>query len=245
MEPGVGRPSDEMPTTRWSLIVQAGGSDPEAADRAVSALCLMYRQPVYVFFRRLGADPDRAGDLTQRLFFDFLNRDQFSRANPEIGEFRPYLRSAAKHLFLKQLRESRPERQATVPLEFHTEDGERRMRAEPISHRTPEDEYDFQWAKTLVNATLEGLLRGYARGGEGTVVAKVLRYLAPSGIDPPYAALAAELGKSTGAVKMAVLRLRKAYRTHLRDRIAEYTVDEEVEKELAWLVKIAERGLGP
>jgi DNA-directed RNA polymerase specialized sigma24 family protein len=56
-------------TTRWSLIVAAGGT-PELARPALEQLCRIYRPPVLAYIRRSGhAD---AEDLAQAFFLRFL-----------------------------------------------------------------------------------------------------------------------------------------------------------------------------
>jgi hypothetical protein len=50
-------------TTRWSLVIGAGGPAPDATT-ALGLLCRIYRPPVLGFIRRRGYLPAEAEDLT-------------------------------------------------------------------------------------------------------------------------------------------------------------------------------------
>ena len=47
-----------FPATRWSLVVDAGGSVSAQARDALSVLCAAYWYPIYVLIRRKGHSPD-------------------------------------------------------------------------------------------------------------------------------------------------------------------------------------------
>ena len=55
-------------TTRWSLVLAAGGGDRAAAQAALASLCESYWYPLYAYVRRRGRSPDDARDLTQAFF---------------------------------------------------------------------------------------------------------------------------------------------------------------------------------
>ena len=90
--------ADPFKTTRWSLIVAAGGDD-QAAHAALAELCEAYWRPIYAFIRRRGHAPDDAADLTQAFFLQLLEHRVFERADQSRGRFRAYLLTSA-HNFL-------------------------------------------------------------------------------------------------------------------------------------------------
>jgi hypothetical protein len=46
-------------TTRWSLVLAAGGNDSQARE-ALSSLCQVYWYPLHAYLRRRGLDPEDA-----------------------------------------------------------------------------------------------------------------------------------------------------------------------------------------
>ncbi len=55
--------SSPFAPTRWTLILRAQGTSPEAR-AALSELCKTYYQPVFRFLRREGREEDAARELT-------------------------------------------------------------------------------------------------------------------------------------------------------------------------------------
>src|SRR4030095_14111255 len=89
-------------TTRWSLVVAAGGSGEQAA-AALAELCQAYWRPVYAFIRRRGHPPDESADLTQAFFLHLLEHRVLERADQARGRFRSYLLTST-HNFLASAR---------------------------------------------------------------------------------------------------------------------------------------------
>jgi RNA polymerase sigma-70 factor (ECF subfamily) len=230
-------------TTRWSVIAAARGTDPEAARAALSTLCEAYWYPLYAFIRRWAADPDAARDLTQAFLTSLLERRDIEQVRPERGRFRTFLLASVKHFLLNEAVRSRAMKRgggvALLPLAF--DDAEGRYQFEPADQTTPETLYERRWALTVLErviATVQSKWREAGRGAEFDVLKASLLGEGPSG---GYAAAAHQLGSTEGAVKVAVHRLRKTFRTELRAAIAETVSDPaDVEEELRYL----ERALG-
>jgi DNA-directed RNA polymerase specialized sigma24 family protein len=55
-------------TTRWSLVLAAGGDNSSAAQAALASLCELYWYPLYAYVRRRGRSPDDACDVTLAFF---------------------------------------------------------------------------------------------------------------------------------------------------------------------------------
>jgi len=62
--------------------------------------------------------------------------------------------------------------------------------------------------------------------------------MTPGGRDDSYAAAATELEMSEGAVKVAVYRMRRHFRDHLRADIAQTVDAADVDDEIRFLVRI-------
>src|SRR4051794_37657418 len=84
-------------TTRWSLVLAAGGDNSSAAQAALASLCELYWYPLYAYVRRRGRCPDDARDVTQAFFTSLLDRRDFDQLTPERGRFRAFLLASLKH----------------------------------------------------------------------------------------------------------------------------------------------------
>ena len=70
-------------TTHWSVVLNARGSSPSAAD-SLGRLCATYWYPLYAFVRRKGFGPQEAQDLTQDFFARLLEKKVIKAAGFEL-----------------------------------------------------------------------------------------------------------------------------------------------------------------
>ena len=217
----------EFPTTQWSLVARAGGIPSSQTREAMDRLCRAYWFPVYAFIRRRGSDPELALDLTQSYFLRLLGNDLLIAANPSKGRFRAFLKTDCTY-FLADERDRAQARKrgggrTMIPIEAL--DAETRYLREPADEMTPERLFDRAWALSLLDHVLGLLAAEYADSGRARLFdrLKVVLTVGPRGAS--YAKLAEDLGTTEGAVQAAVQRLRRRYRTILRERIAA-TLDE-------------------
>jgi RNA polymerase sigma-70 factor (ECF subfamily) len=219
-----------FPTTCWSRVVAAGDPGAPGAREALADLCRAYWYPLYAYVRHRGLPPDQAQDLTQDLFARLLEKGVLAAANPSRGRFRAFLRAVcADFLANRRDRENALKRgggRIFIPID--PDDAESRYAREPAHELTPERVFDRAWALTLLGRALERLREEYCAGGQ----AASFEALSPVLTDGPravsYAALAAGLGTTEGAVRVAVHRLRRRYGEGLREEIAA-TVDDPAE----------------
>ncbi len=217
-------------TTRWSLIAAVRDPVEPAARQALGELCVMYWYPIYAFMRRTGHDADAAQDLTQGFFTQLLERGGLSGADQAKGKFRSYLLGACRHYLanehdrVKAAKRGRGQRQ--LSLDFP--DAERRYLIEPIDDRTPVQLFERRWALTLLDRILEELRKEYVIAGAAVLFDRLKDSLTGDGA--AHAEVAADLGMTEGAVKVAAHRLRKRYRERLREAVADTAddVDEEI-----------------
>jgi RNA polymerase sigma-70 factor (ECF subfamily) len=227
-------------TTRWSLVIAAGGDDSIAARAALSTLCEMYWYPLYAYVRRRGANADDARDLTQGFFTSLLERRDFEHLRQERGRFRAFLLASLQHFLANDAARQRTVKRGGhvtfLPLAF--DDAEGRYRIEPEESQTPETLYERRWALTVVDRVLSELRlewEGHGRVAEFDELKACLL-----GVNPPggYATIAARLEMSEGAVKTAVHRLRRRFQAALRRDIAETVSDPaDVDDEIRYLVR--------
>jgi RNA polymerase sigma-70 factor (ECF subfamily) len=226
-----------FPTTHWSLVARAGGVSSPDARQAMETLCRAYWFPIYTFIRRHGTDAEAARDLTQTYFARLLEKDLLLAANRQKGRFRSFLKTDCTYFLADQRDRERAQKRgglrAMIPIEaLDAEDRYRRGMADEL---TPERQFDRTWALTLLDRVLDQLAAEYARSGRGAIFGRLQDVLTPGSAVGPYAALAATLGMTEGAVQVAVHRLRRRYRVILRQQIAATLhdpTDADVEEEI-------------
>jgi RNA polymerase sigma-70 factor (ECF subfamily) len=209
-------------TTRWSLVAAARDRSLPGARHALAELCRAYWYPVYAYVRRRGHDHDRAQDLTQEFFARLLETDGLAGVDPDKGSFRSYLLAACQHFLANQHdRECAQKRggdRSFVPLDFDAAAG--RWGREPAHAETPERLFERGWALALLEQVLGRLRSEYELAGRGPLF-DLLKGRLTGTAATAHAVVAADLGLSEGAVKVAVHRLRKRYGELLRDEIAQ------------------------
>ena len=215
-------------TTHWSVILAAAdGSSPES-DRALATLCRTYWYPLYAFVRRQGHPAHEAEDLTQEFFARILEKQYLGGVGPEKGRFRTFLLVCLRRFLANEWDRKRALKRgggkAALSIDFA--DADARYRLEPAHELTPERLFERRWALTLLEQVLAELSDEMKRAGKAELFAALKVYLAAEASAPPHAEVAAELGMSEGAVKVAVHRLRQRYRQLLRDEIARTVGDE-------------------
>lgn len=231
-------------TTRWTAVLSAGDPSSPRAAAALESLCRAYWYPLYAYVRRRGHSPPDAQDLTQEFFARLLEHNWIAHADRHKGRFRSFLLMAMKRFLSKEWDKVKTLKRGGqvrfVPLQLDT--AETRYTREPADTRTPEQMFEKQWALTLLESVLKQLRRNYASDGKGGLFATLEPCLIGRGEAQPYAALAAELGMTEGAVKVAVCRLRERYRDCLKEEIGHTVASPaEVDEELRHLFRVLAR----
>src|SRR5258706_338298 len=123
-----------------------------------------------------------------------------------------------------------------TPLALDGLTAEERYALEPAEHLSADKLFERRWALTLLEQVLSRLREEHAAAGRLEVFEQMKEFLLAGGRGTPYAELAAGLGTSEGAVKVAVHRLRQRYRALLQEEIANTVASpEEVEEERRYL----------
>lgn len=228
-------------TTHWSMVQAAGDKQSPEFARAMSDLCELYWYPVYAFVRRRGADVDRAQDLTQGFFSRLLEKDTLRAADPDRGRFRSFLLSALKFYLGDERDRERAQKRGgglkPVSLDVDVEAAESRYILEADPDQTPDKVFYRRWAMELLDHTHERLRDELQNTGDPERSIRLAAFLTSEGGGATYAEVAAELGMSEGAVKVAVHRLRKRFGTLLREEVARTVVDPaDIDEELRFLL---------
>ncbi len=236
--PSDGPSPAHFPTTRWTLVLQAGDPHAPLAQESLAELCGAYWYPLYAYIRRRGNGPELSKDLTQDFFARALEKGLLAEADPSRGRFRSFLRTVCTH-FLANRHDwdharKRGGGQTILPID--SVDAEGRYALELADNLTPERIFDRSWALTLLGRVLDQLGREYDSAGKAATF-EVLRGMLSG--DPEvdsYAAVAARLGTSEGAARVAAHRLRRRYGDLLRQEIAATVAEPtEVDDEIKYL----------
>jgi RNA polymerase sigma factor (sigma-70 family) len=227
-------------TTRWSLVLAAGQkTDARSAD-ALTGLCEMYWYPVYAFIRRQGYRPEEGADLTQEFFARVLEKNYFHDADPSRGRFRAFLCAAIRHFLSNERDRARTLKRggSSPPISLDVETAEGTYQIEPRDDLTPEKLFDRRWALILLERVLARLRDNQVAAGKGELLDHLKGFLTGDSAGLPYADVARTLGMSDGAIRVAVHRLRRAFRDTLIEEIRE-TVSEpaEIDAEIEYLMK--------
>lgn len=235
-------------TTRWSVVLAAGGVESPARRAALEDLARAYWYPLYAYARRRGLSPELAADRVQACFALLLERDDLARADPARGRFRAFLITAFRHLLDDERERERALKRGggRAALSIDARAAERRLVAEPLDLDTPERAFERAWVGELLARALARLGEEQARIGRGELYERLRLHLAGDDDAPRFAAVAQELALSENAVKVAAHRLRRRYGELLRDEIAATLgtpLDPRaVEEELRGLFRVFERG---
>jgi RNA polymerase sigma-70 factor (ECF subfamily) len=227
--------SARFATTRWSVVVSAGGGhDSPQVREALGTLCQVYWYPLYAYVRRSGHSADDAQDLVQSFFTQLLEKNRLEVADPQRGKFRSFLLASLKHFLANEWRRAGAQKRGgQPPISLDLASGESRLALEPADELTPEKIYERRWAMTLLEQTLARLREEFAASGKLELFEQVKDYLGGDRGAVPYRQLAAELGMTEGALKVAIHRFRRRWRELMRDQIAHtVTRPEEVNEEL-------------
>jgi RNA polymerase sigma factor (sigma-70 family) len=203
--------------------VSAGCGGGSQSGRDLARLCEDYWFPLYAFVRRSGYEAADAEDLTQEFFARLLEKQCLAAADPQRGKFRCFLLAALKHFLANEWNrahaQKRGGRQGVMSIDFQA--AEDRYRLQAADTLTPERLYERRWALTLLEHVLGQLREEMAREGNSALFDQLKELLTGQSGSRSYAEIANELSTTEGAIKMAVHRLRRRYRTLLKAQIAQ------------------------
>ena len=232
-------------TTRWTRVVAARGRFAGCAEQALSDLCAVNYAPVLRFLRASGHDADEAQELAHEFFANVLEHRSLDGSDPERGRFRSYLLGALKHFVANRrvhgsrlkrgagasrCRWRRRQTRTMAPCQRHC--GRRRRRRFSIANG--------RWQSS--SARSRGSSKRASPRGRGEVFQTLKPWLSASAALPAQADVAAQLGMSEGAVKVAIHRLRKRFREVIRREVAQTLHDPgELDAEMQHLIAALSR----
>ena len=241
-QPGSDRQAGAFATTRWSLVISAGGTSSPDSKQALETLCETYWYPLYAYVRRRVPDVHQAQDLTQSFFAELLEKNVVGTATPDRGRFRAFLLTAFKHFLSKQREKEHAQKRGggRVPASLDFEAADSKLSFEPAARLTAEQFYDQQWALALIAQILSRLKAESIKAGKLNQFEALKGFVIGDHAGTTYSQVAENLNISEAAAKKSASRMRERYRELLREEIAQTVssseeVDDEIHKLFAVL----------
>ena len=216
----------------------AGEAKSPQSHEALEKLCRAYWFPLYAYVRRKGHDVHDAQDLTQEFFARLLAKNYLSVADRNKGKFRSFLLGALEHFLAREWTKAHAQKRGggRSNLSLDERDVENRYLLEPSHDLTAKKMFDQRWAMAVLDQAMGRLREECVSNNKGDLLGKVEGLLSGEKGEASYAEVAAELNMTEGAIKMAVLRLRRRYGELIRAEIAQtVTTPEDAQEELQFL----------
>src|SRR5436189_3053257 len=210
-------PVAQFTTTHWSVVQAAPESTP-----ALETLCCTYWYPLYAYVRRRGHSPEEAEDLTQEFFARLLAGKDLAGVDRAKGKFRSFLLAALNHFLANEWDRANAAKRGgnQVLLSLDDDNAEERYRMEPATEVSPEKLFERSWARTLLEQALARMRAEYVADSKTEQFEQIKCFLTEETGEGGYSSIAARLNTSTGAVAVAVHRMRQRYRELVRLEIA-------------------------
>lgn len=212
--------ADAFLTTRWSLVLAAGGDD-SSAGAALGQLCREAWRPLYAFARRWGCSREDAEDAVQGFIATLLARRSIAKIEPGRGRFRSFLLAGMHNHLSDAASHATAARRGGgaehVPLDL--DEAEQGYAVLAVETDTPERAFERVWAMAILERARTRLGEECAASGKAAVFAAL--FPAEGEGAENYAALGERLGLSETALRSLAMRLRRRWRDLIRAELAQ------------------------
>ena len=212
----IGGRNGQFPTTHLSLLeANASGLTTAAMDQVIA----LYWKPVYKFIRfKFQKDNEDAKDLTQGFFASAMQRDFFSRFDPEKAPFRTYLRMAVERYAASQYASANRQKRG----------GE--IQFEPVEEHhavteAPEEGFEREWRRQLFSLSLDDLRSHCETNGKQIQFQVFCEYDLCDSDRPSYAELALRYGIAETSVTNYLAWARRMLRSFVTERLRSTTAN--------------------
>lgn len=205
-------PKTHFVTTRWTLLEKAadgGGED------ALEALIWIYWQPLYRYARRKGKSKEDAEDLVQGFMLHLIEARSLESADRDKGRFRAFLLGCFNHWMTNEWRHATRQKRGggEATLSFDWERAESGLKLDFPDAQSPDHHFDREWALALLAKVLDDLEAASRAEGSSEQFEHLKPCLTADSGTIAYPEIASKIGVTEGAIRVAVHRLRKRYRS--------------------------------
>jgi len=225
------RADGQFPETRWSAVQASVDADEGRRRDGFARIAGSYWRTVYVYLRlHHRRNAEDASDLTQGFFEHWWTSMLAARFDPKLARFRTFVRSCLDHYVANIARaastQKRGGRDQHVPID--TADLERDVQlADPSVSADPERLFEAEWARTLLEQSLEALREVYRASNRIADVEMFERYALPEGDRPTYEALARDYNLPVTTVTNRLAGARRELKSLILTRLREITMTED------------------
>jgi RNA polymerase sigma factor (sigma-70 family) len=180
---------------------------------ALERVIALYWKPVYRFVRlKFHKDNEDAKDLTQGFFTAALERDFFSRFDPDKASFRTYLRMAVERFAANQhAAANRQKRGGEIEFELIEE--------QEVATESPEQAFEREWQRQLFSLAVDDLRAHCEECGKQAQFRIFQAYDLTDAERPSYAELAARHAIPETSVTNYLAWARRMLREFVTDRL--------------------------
>jgi RNA polymerase sigma-70 factor (ECF subfamily) len=220
-------PGDIFATTHWTVVLAAGKRHTPQSDHALEELCRSYWFPLYAYVRRRGHNKEDAEDSVQEFFARFLAKNYLAGLSAERGRFRAFLLASLKHFLINEWKKSQCLKRGgggkILSLDWQTADTKFQVAA--TNDPSPDKAFDREWALALLAKVIGRLQTECEADGKSKLFEQLRIFLTAGKGALSHADAAKNLRMDETAVRVAVHRLRKRYRSLLREEISQTLAD--------------------
>lgn len=229
-------------TTHWTMVLAC--EDPSDSDRARDALARLFQiywYPLYAYIRRRGYDEQDAKDLVQGFCLHLQEKHAIAKADRQRGKFRTFLLSALQNFLGHEWERAQAQKRGggRELIRLDAEEADARYRLEPAHSVTPETIFEKRWAHALLEQTVSDLRADFVLRGKERLFDGLSSFLTSDLKETSYQNAARDLGLPLSAIKTTIHRLRRDYRSKLREEISRtVSSPDEIDEELAHLRRV-------
>jgi RNA polymerase sigma factor (sigma-70 family) len=232
--------------TIWSTILKARDGHEESRLSALGRLLERYRPAIESEIRwQRRCSEDEAKELTAQFIATCLRRDFLRHVSPDQGRFRTFvkycIRNFLRDLHAEETAQKRDGGRPPLSLDVEDENGSRLFDA-PDSQTAPGSTMDRDWAMAVLAAAMAQLEKECHAARRGELFVLLRPMLGGVGEGVSLATVAARLGVTEGAVKVAAHRLRQRLGELIKEEVRQTIGDQDDWRdELRYLVELLGR----
>jgi RNA polymerase sigma factor (sigma-70 family) len=229
-------------TTHWTIVLACEDeSDSARAQEALASLFQTYWYPLYAYVRRRGYSEQDAEDLVQAFCLHLQEKHAVAKADRQRGKFRTFLLSSLQNFLANENERARAQKRGGGRglIRLDSEEADARYQLEPAHSITPDAIFEKRWAHALLEHTVAALREDFIVRGKERLFEGLSSFLTSDLHEISYQAAADQLKLPLSAIKTTVHRLRRDYRSRLREEIGRtVSSPDEVDDELLYLRRV-------